>query len=209
MWKCYCLTLHCGGTPVTRVDCGHEWTAEPGSHLDILVRITLGAVLSLWEVGRGRISEAQPIAAHLEVRDAKACYSEPIMQDHSGLLTLQGLSKAHGEGKQSKETNTPFSKYTTVTTENMELLNGLQIFVDGPCSYCSKWVYLRGAATPWIPGYSKPKTKKTIYPDQTNFIWFISLILDNNCIIHIIGLHMHTAPKLSFSKPQSSRHFGA
>lgn len=36
----------------------------------------VNSAFALQEVGRGGISPAEPIAAHLESRDAKPCYSE-------------------------------------------------------------------------------------------------------------------------------------
>lgn len=36
----------------------------------------MNSAFALQEVGRGGISPAEPIAAHVELREAKPCYSE-------------------------------------------------------------------------------------------------------------------------------------
>lgn len=60
----------------------------------------MNCAFALQEVGRGGISPAEPIAAHLESRDVKPCYSE--LSPGQGYKTTRAVS---GTAELSGNTN--------------------------------------------------------------------------------------------------------
>lgn len=63
----------------------------------------MNSVFALQEVGRGGISPAEPIAAHLESRDVKPCYSE--LSPGQGPKTTRAVSGTADPSQNSSTTN--------------------------------------------------------------------------------------------------------